>query len=106
MRYTIRFLPEVEEDLVTGYEWYEYQAPGLGDDFLQMFYASIDKISLNPLSYPDVYHGVRRCLLKRFPYAIYFHIRDNDVIIFGLFHCARNPHFVRKKLRNRDKQRH
>jgi hypothetical protein len=39
MRYTIRFLPEVEEDIIAGYAWYEKKASGLGEEFLRMFYA-------------------------------------------------------------------
>ena len=30
MTYTLRFLPEVEEDVIAGYAWYEDKAPGLG----------------------------------------------------------------------------
>jgi hypothetical protein len=30
MTYTLRFLPDVEEDVMVGYTWYEEKAPGLG----------------------------------------------------------------------------
>ena len=39
MTYTLRFLPEVEEDVVSGYVWYEEKAPGLGEELLRVFYA-------------------------------------------------------------------
>ena len=35
MTYTLRFLPQVEDDAVAAYEWYEGKLPGLGEDFLQ-----------------------------------------------------------------------
>jgi hypothetical protein len=40
-------------------------------------------------------------LLRRFPYAIYFIIKDHQIIVFGLFHCARDPRTIRTKLRDR-----
>ncbi len=103
MTYTLRFLPEVEDDIIGGYVWYEVKSSGLGEDFLRMFYASVSEILWNPLHYPKVYNEFRRRLLRRFPYAIYFMIEDEQIIVFGLFHCARNPRTIRTKLRDREK---
>lgn len=102
MRFTIRFLSEVEEDVIAGYAWYEEKSPGLGEDFLRVFYAYAGEISRNPLLYPKVYREFRRRLLRRFPYAIYFKIEDNKIIVFGLFHCARDPRTMRAQLRSRN----
>ena len=43
MNFDLSFLPEIEEDVFTGFLWYENKAVGLGDNFLQLFY---EKISL------------------------------------------------------------
>jgi toxin ParE1/3/4 len=102
MTYTLRFLPEVEEDLIGGYLWYESKSPGLGEEFLRIFYACAGEIPQNPLLYPKVYSEFRRRLLRRFPYAIYFVIKDDQIIVFGLFHCARDPRIIRVKLRDRE----
>lgn len=79
MTYTLHFLPDVEEDVITGYAWYEEKAPGLGEEFLRTFYACAGEISHNPLLYPNVYYEYRRRLLKRFPYAIYFRMKDREM---------------------------
>ena len=71
MTYTLRFLPEVEEDVLGAYAWYEGKSPGLGEEFLRMFYARAGEIHRSPLQYPRVHNEFRRCLLRRFPYAIY-----------------------------------
>ena len=39
MTYNLRILPEVEEDVMAGYAWYEGKSPGLGEEFLRIFYA-------------------------------------------------------------------
>jgi plasmid stabilization system protein ParE len=101
MTYTPRFLPEIEDDAIGGYVWYETKSPGLGEEFLRMFYASVSDISRNPQLYRKVHSEFRRCLLRRFPFAIYFMIKNDQVIITGLFHCARDPRSVGTKLRDR-----
>ncbi|MBI4825505.1 MAG: type II toxin-antitoxin system RelE/ParE family toxin [Nitrospirae bacterium] len=103
MTYTLRFLPEVEEDVINGYFWYESKSRGLGEDFLRMFYAYANEILWNLLHYPKVYQNFRRRLLRRFPYAIYFEIENDQIIVFGLFHCARNPQAINAELENREK---
>ena len=102
MTYALRFLPEVEEDVIGGYAWYEAKSPGLGEEFLRIFYACAGEIAHGPLLYPKAHDELRRCLLRRFPYAVYFAIKDDNVIVFGLFHCARDPRTIRTHLRNRD----
>lgn len=91
MRYDLRFLPEVEEDAIAGYSWYEEKAYGLGEEFLRMFYACASELTRNALLYQKVYGDFRRRLLRRFPYAIYFRIENTKVVVFGLFHnCGRD----------------
>lgn len=102
MTYILRFLPEVEEDLISGYVWYESKSRGLGEDFLRMFYAYANEIVWNPLRFPKVYKDFRRRLLRRFPYAIYFEIENDQIIVFGLFHCARNPQTINAELKKRE----
>lgn len=101
MTYTLRFLPEVEDDAISGYSWYETKASGLGEEFLRMFYACAGDIPRKPLLYPKVHNEFRRCLLRRFPYAVYFTINNEQIIVAGLFHGARDPREVKSMLQNR-----
>lgn len=103
MNYTLHFLPVVEEDVINGYTWYEEKAKGLGEEFLRLFYANASEISGNPMIYRKVHGEFRRRLLRRFPYAIYFRIIGNEVLVFGLFHCARNPAAIWDELESRTK---
>lgn len=102
MKYLLRFLPEVEEDVLGGHLWYEEKVYGLGEEFLRVFYACANELERNALLYQKIYGDFRRRLLRRFPYAIYFKIEDDKVIVFGLFHCARDPRKIKSKLLSRD----
>ena len=72
MSYTLHFRPEVEKDLITGYLWYEEKRRGLGEEFLRIFYSQLRDISSNPLIFRIVRKEIRRSILKKFPYAVYF----------------------------------
>ena len=104
MTYDLRFFPEVEEDVVSNYAWYEEKAEGLGNEFLRVFYASTAAILRNPLLSSKVHGEFRRRLLQRFPFAIYFTVQRDEIIVFGLFHCARDPRTVTPKLNERSER--
>ena len=104
MTYPLHFFSEVEADVFSAYVWYGAKSPGLGEEFLRIFYACVKEIPENPLLYPKVCREFRRRLLRRFPYAIYFMIKDNQIIMSGLFHCARDPHTIRTTLQDREEE--
>jgi hypothetical protein len=54
MTYNLIFLPEVEEDVIASYAWYEGKSPGLGEEFLRIFYAFASELPRNPLLCPKV----------------------------------------------------
>ena len=81
MIYSIRFLPEIEQDLVIGYKWYESKYTGLGEEFLRLFYAHASEISHNPLLFRKVYKDFSRRLMRRFPYVIYFRIDGSQITL-------------------------
>ena len=101
MTYALRFLPRVEMDVVNGRLWYERKSVGLGEEFLRVFYARAQELTRNPLAYQRVHREIRRCLLRRFPYALYYRVDGNCVVVFGLFHCARDPRKLREELGDR-----
>ena len=34
---------------------------------------------------------MRRALLRRFPYAVFYEIGAVEIVVYAVFHCARNP---------------
>lgn len=101
MTYLLYFLPELEEDAVAGYAWYEEKSPGLGQEFMRLFYACSMEISRNPFLSAQIHNDFRRRLLRRFPYVVYYRIEGDCVIIAGLFHCARDTEFIQESIDRR-----
>jgi len=50
--------------------------------------ALIEQISDNPRQCPAVFKNVRRALLRRFPYSLFFVVEDEAVIVIACFHAA------------------
>jgi plasmid stabilization system protein ParE len=91
MNYALVFRPEVREELNDAYRWYESQKRGLGDEFLDCVDEMLNGICLMPESYAIVYRDVRRAVVRRFPYAVYYRIVSSRVIVTAIFHSRRDP---------------
>jgi plasmid stabilization system protein ParE len=91
MNYVLVFRLEARNELDETYSWYETQQIGLGDDFLEQVEAALDRICKMSESYPAVYRDVRRSIVRRFPYTIYYRIVSSRVIITAVFHGRRDP---------------
>jgi toxin ParE1/3/4 len=83
--------PSVALDVEAAFEWYENQQSGLGAEFLDELRATYNRIVDGPLKYQELRAGIRRALLKRFPYAVYFAIEADSVVIVAVLHASRDP---------------
>lgn len=89
MRCVVR--PAAAADIDEAFLWYEAQRPGLGLEFLTAAQNLMDAISANPLRYPVLLRNTRRGLLRRFPYAIYFRIYGEVIVVVACMHGRRDP---------------
>jgi plasmid stabilization system protein ParE len=83
--------PRVDLDVAAAYQWYENEQPGLGLEFLDQLRATYDRIAAGPLQHQDLRSGIRRALLRRFPYAVYYAVEGDLVIVLALLHASRDP---------------
>ena len=83
--------PEAQVDLEEAALWYEEQRPGLGEVFAGKIFDLIDQIAERPHQFPAVEPSVRRGLLRRFPYAVYFILDEEAVVIIAVLHQRRDP---------------
>jgi plasmid stabilization system protein ParE len=87
------------EDLAEGYAWYEQQRPCLGDDFLAAVEQCLESIARYPRGNAIATKNVRRALVRRFPYSIFYTDTDQEITVRAIFHNARKPSRWRKRLR-------
>lgn len=91
MKYVLVFRREVRDDLSDAYDWYESQQAGLGDEFIDCVDDLLNQIGMMPESYAIVYLDIRRAVIKRFPYAVYYRVISSRVVVTAIFHGRRDP---------------
>ena len=70
---------------------------GLGSYFIDTLFSDIDSLQL----YGGVHQkhfGYHRMLSKRFPFAIYYKVEEDTVILYAVLDCRQNPDTIKKKL--------
>ena len=83
--------PEADQELEAAALWYEQRQPGLGDDFLDDFTATLRRIEQEPERWRILRGENRKLNFDRFPYAIVYHDQPERVIIVAVMHLAREP---------------
>jgi hypothetical protein len=97
----IEILDEAEDDLVAGFRFYERQEAGLGSYFLDSIFSDIDSLLVYAGIHETIY-GHRRCLSRRFPFAIYYSVQGDVIRGYAVLDCRRNPSWVRGRLRGKN----
>ena len=83
--------PQAEAELLDARDWYEDQRHGLGGAFAVEVARALTGIVQAPLAYPRVHAEMRRPIVRRFPYAIYFYAAPDEVVVVPVLHGRRHP---------------
>ncbi|MDF7808654.1 type II toxin-antitoxin system RelE/ParE family toxin [Pontiellaceae bacterium B12219] len=90
----IKILPSAIEDLHTGRLFYEKQGEELGEElgeyFFDTLFSDIDSLLLFPEKHRKIF-DYHRLLSKRFPYAVYYKISLDVVIVYRVLDQRQNP---------------
>lgn len=94
----LRILESAIRDLELGKAFYDQQESGIGEYFQDCLFSEIDSLVLYCGIHRKVF-GYYRMLSRRFPYAIYYKVLDQDtVLIFRVLDCRRNPTWTSREL--------
>jgi plasmid stabilization system protein ParE len=91
MTLRVVFRRAAQAEFVEAAAWYEQQREGLGEEFIREIETAIIKASQFHASYPIVSGDVRRTVIRRFPYCIYFRTRQSYLVVLAVFHGRRDP---------------
>jgi plasmid stabilization system protein ParE len=83
--------PEAEEDLAVAKEWYEQKREGLGDQFILCVEAALDQIRRVPAGATELYPGVRRVVVRKFPYGVFHRVDPDQIAVIAIYHGKRDP---------------
>jgi hypothetical protein len=91
LSFDIKIRRAAELDLAEAQLWYESQLTGLGADFLFEVSQVLDQLAETPLIYQIAYRDVRRAIVHRFPYLIWYRILGKAVTALACTHGRLDP---------------
>jgi plasmid stabilization system protein ParE len=91
MTLPLTITPEAEEDIAEAKSWYQRKRKGLGDEFILCVEEALDRIRLFPKSGTEVYPGVQRVVVRRFPYGVFYKVGPDQIAIIAVYHAHRDP---------------
>ena len=77
--------------------WYESQRSGLGAEFVTEIEHALQQACEMPQRFPRMLEEVRCVRVRRFPYSIFFKVRDDKLVVLAVFHVRREPAVWRER---------
>ncbi|MEX2093789.1 MAG: type II toxin-antitoxin system RelE/ParE family toxin [Pirellulales bacterium] len=95
----VRYNELAKREVIETTKYYAELREGLGAEFRKELGEVVALIAESPTRFEDIHSGMRRCLLKRFPYGVYYRILDADLVeIVVVKHHSRRPGYgMRRK---------
>ena len=90
--------PEAREEFLAAIDYYNEAEPGLGMAFYSEVEAAIGLIENYPDLWTEIDNNIRRCLVRRFPFAILYSKESGRVFIYAIMHTKREPDYWRDRL--------
>ena len=87
----VSFHPRAWDEIEEAQAWYEERSLLAAAGFLRELSRAVRRIGEAPLRYPVAPHDTRRLVLERFPFSIYYRVREEDITVVALAHHKRRP---------------
>jgi toxin ParE1/3/4 len=91
------FKPDAAAEAEAAFFWYEDRSPGLGTEFMLALEACLARIQRHPDAFPIAHEGLRRALLRRFPYGVFYLSAGAQVTVYAVFHAKRDPEILTQR---------
>jgi plasmid stabilization system protein ParE len=89
---------EAEADLAEAFDYYEAQPSGLGHEFVAAVEQQPERVVENPTFYQVMHRGVRRAVMRRFAYGVFYLFEGGAVVVLAVEHQARDPEHWKQRL--------
>jgi len=89
--YRLEFRPEASADIAEAFSWYEQRRSGLGAEFESELDRTLGYITGMPSAGRAVHRTLRRALMRRFPFTVYYSVTAELIEIRGVLHNRRHP---------------
>jgi plasmid stabilization system protein ParE len=82
---------EAQAEFDEAFDYFERQRPGLGVAFVARVQEVFDRIAANPYLHAVVLADIRKAVVTRFPYCVFYRAEPARVEVIAVFHTSRDP---------------
>jgi plasmid stabilization system protein ParE len=82
--------PEAQIEFDDAADWYE-QHTGLGKAFTSAVRDVLNRVAAIPLLHQLVYRDIRRAVVRRFSYSVFYRVDPDRVTVIAVFNNRRDP---------------
>jgi plasmid stabilization system protein ParE len=94
----VRFNPEALDEYEDSALYYLKINARLAGRFVEEVEATVRRMRRHPLAYAAIEEDIRRCLVKKFPFGIYYTIEADYLLVVAVMHLSRMPGYWRGRI--------
>lgn len=87
----LRYTDRAKDDVEIAFAWYERQRRGLGFEFLDCVESAVKSIIENPKMYRTDYLNFRGCMIRRFPFSVFYTVEESEIVVHSVFDNRQDP---------------
>lgn len=98
MKYTLLVSESANQDAIVIFDWYEEKLNGLGNRFINELEIAKNDLLNNPLAYAKWNKSIRRMVMRKFPYKLFYKMYDDRIVILAIIHARRSNRYLKRRL--------
>jgi len=93
-----RFHPAALEEYEESALYYVAISPFVANRFIDEIESAIRRMCRHPRACSVIEDNIRRCLVKRFPFGIYYSLEADHILIVAIMHLSRMPGYWKDRI--------
>jgi toxin ParE1/3/4 len=94
-----QFHEEALEEYVDAIRFYTRANRSVGERFVRSIEQAIEDIVAAPLRWRALLCGLRRRVIRGFPYVVFYRVHEDAVFVLAVAHCSRRPGYWRSRVK-------
>jgi toxin ParE1/3/4 len=82
---------EAEQEFDEAFDYYDERRVGLGAEFVAEVQRVFDRLAVSPMMHQIVFADIRKGVVRRFPYCVFYRPHPDHVEVIAVFHTSRDP---------------
>ena len=91
------FHPDALAEYADAVKYYANQSSQIAQSFINSIEDVVYRVRESSTRYPEIDEDIRRCMTRKFPYAVLYSIEQDYILIIAVMHCSREPNYWKNR---------